>query len=46
VPSTLMNLGTSSQVLQPEWSLATVKAYVWKKPDDLLLHYRTVVGAA
>jgi WD repeat-containing protein 48 len=28
------------QVLPPEMSLATVRAYVWKKPEDLHLHYR------
>jgi WD repeat-containing protein 48 len=28
------------QVLPPEMSLATVRAYIWKKPEDLYLHYR------
>ncbi|KAL2623623.1 hypothetical protein R1flu_003828 [Riccia fluitans] len=32
----------NNQVLPPEMSLATVRAYVWKKPDDLTLYYRTV----
>ncbi|KAG0569341.1 hypothetical protein M758_6G079300 [Ceratodon purpureus] len=32
----------NDQVLPPEMSLATVRAYVWKKPEDLYLHYRTV----
>ncbi|KAG6540955.1 hypothetical protein Mapa_017676 [Marchantia paleacea] len=32
----------NQQVLPPEMSLATVRAYVWKKPDDLTLYYRTV----
>ncbi|CAA6670540.1 unnamed protein product [Spirodela intermedia] len=27
-------------VLSPEMSLATVRAYIWKKPDDLILNYR------
>ncbi|KAJ0976182.1 hypothetical protein J5N97_018147 [Dioscorea zingiberensis] len=29
-------------VLSPEMSLATVKAYIWKKPEDLVLNYRVV----
>uniref|UniRef100_A0A0D9XX69 Uncharacterized protein n=1 Tax=Leersia perrieri TaxID=77586 RepID=A0A0D9XX69_9ORYZ len=29
-------------VLLPEMSLATVRAYVWKKPEDLILNYRVV----
>ncbi|OVA04363.1 WD40 repeat [Macleaya cordata] len=42
----LQNLKTSieilcnNQVLSPEMSLATVRAYIWKKPDDLVLNYR------
>jgi WD repeat-containing protein 48 len=32
----------NDQVLPPEMSLATVRTYVWKKPEDLYLHYRTV----
>ncbi|KAG5590377.1 hypothetical protein H5410_040891 [Solanum commersonii] len=28
------------QVLSPEMSLATVRAYIWKKPEDLVLNYR------
>ncbi|XP_051115564.1 uncharacterized protein LOC127240761 isoform X2 [Andrographis paniculata] len=27
-------------VLSPEMSLATVRAYIWKKADDLVLYYR------
>lgn len=34
----------NNQVLSPEMSLATVRAYIWKKPDDLLLNYRVVQG--
>ncbi|KAL3626799.1 hypothetical protein CASFOL_022684 [Castilleja foliolosa] len=34
----------NNQVLPPEMSLATVRAYVWKKPDDLILNYRVVQG--
>lgn len=30
----------NNQVLSPEMSLATVRAYVWKKPEDLVLNYR------
>lgn len=30
----------NQQVLSPEMSLATVRQYVWKKPDDLYLFYR------
>ncbi|KAG4396659.1 hypothetical protein GLYMA_19G241800v4 [Glycine max] len=33
-----------NQVLSPEMSLATVRAYVWKKSDDLVLNYRLVQG--
>ncbi|ERN16019.1 hypothetical protein AMTRI_Chr11g94720 [Amborella trichopoda] len=32
----------NNQVLSPDMSLASVRAYVWKKPDDLILHYRVV----
>ncbi|KZV47522.1 hypothetical protein F511_14594 [Dorcoceras hygrometricum] len=31
-------------VLPPEMSLATVRAYIWKKPEDLILNYRVVQG--
>lgn len=34
----------NNQVLSPEMSLATVRAYIWKKPDDLVLSYRVVQG--
>ncbi|CAI8615522.1 unnamed protein product [Vicia faba] len=34
----------NNQVLSPDMSLATVRAYVWKKPDDLVLNYRVVQG--
>lgn len=30
------------QVLLPDMSLATVRAYIWKKSDDLILNYRVV----
>lgn len=30
----------SQQMLRPEMSLATVRQYIWKKPDDLYLFYR------
>lgn len=32
------------QVLQPEMSLATVRQYVWKKPDDLYLYFRVTAN--
>ncbi|XP_019440510.1 PREDICTED: WD repeat-containing protein 48-like isoform X1 [Lupinus angustifolius] len=34
----------NNQVLPPEMSLATAKTYVWKKNEDLVLHYRVVQG--
>lgn len=34
----------NNQVLSPDMSLATVRAYVWKKPEDLVLNYRVVQG--
>lgn len=34
----------NNQVLSPEMSLATVRAYIWKKSDDLVLNYRVVPG--
>ncbi|XP_016206148.1 WD repeat-containing protein 48 [Arachis ipaensis] len=34
----------NNQVLSPEMSLATVRAYIWKKSDDLVLNYRVVQG--
>ncbi|XP_027774625.1 WD repeat-containing protein 48-like isoform X3 [Solanum pennellii] len=30
----------NNQVLSPEMSLATVRTYIWKKPEDLVLNYR------
>jgi hypothetical protein len=32
------------QILSPEMSLATVRAYIWKKTDDLVLNYRVILG--
>lgn len=32
------------QVLSPDVSLATVRAYIWKKSEDLVLNYRLVQG--
>ncbi|KAL0350647.1 UNVERIFIED_CONTAM: WD repeat-containing protein 48 [Sesamum radiatum] len=29
-------------VLTPDMNLATVQAYIWKKPEDLILNYRVV----
>ncbi|XP_012569650.1 uncharacterized protein [Cicer arietinum] len=34
----------NNQVLSPDMSLATVRAYIWKKSDDLVLNYRVVQG--
>ncbi|GKV40401.1 hypothetical protein SLEP1_g48053 [Rubroshorea leprosula] len=34
----------NNQVLSPDMSLATVRAYIWKKPEDLVLNYRIVQG--
>ncbi|KAL6325789.1 hypothetical protein AAG906_026618 [Vitis piasezkii] len=34
----------NNQVLSPDMSLATVRAYIWKKPEDLVLNYRVVQG--
>ncbi|KAB5529397.1 hypothetical protein DKX38_019478 [Salix brachista] len=34
----------NNKVLSPEMSLATVRAYIWKKPEDLILNYRVVQG--
>ncbi|XP_058770498.1 uncharacterized protein LOC131644112 [Vicia villosa] len=34
----------NNQVLPPEMSLATVRAYIWKKPEDLALNYRVIPG--
>ncbi|XP_050274757.1 uncharacterized protein LOC126717278 [Quercus robur] len=34
----------NNQVLAPDMSLATVRAYIWKKADDLVLNYRLVQG--
>ncbi|CAJ1961000.1 unnamed protein product [Sphenostylis stenocarpa] len=34
----------NNQVLSSEMSLATVRAYIWKKTDDLVLNYRLVQG--
>ncbi|XP_022745950.1 WD repeat-containing protein 48-like isoform X2 [Durio zibethinus] len=34
----------NNQVLSPDMSLATVRAYIWKKPEDLLLNYRVIQG--
>ncbi|KAA8544996.1 hypothetical protein F0562_019787 [Nyssa sinensis] len=32
----------NNQVVSPDMSLATVRAYIWKKPEDLVLNYRVV----
>ncbi|XP_038992655.1 WD repeat-containing protein 48-like [Hibiscus syriacus] len=32
----------NNQVLSPDTSLSTVRAYIWKKPEDLVLNYRVI----
>ncbi|RID64463.1 hypothetical protein BRARA_E03400 [Brassica rapa] len=34
----------NNQVLAPEMSLATVRVYIWKKPEDLILNYRVAIA--
>ncbi|CAN8260393.1 unnamed protein product [Cochlearia groenlandica] len=34
----------NNQVLSPEMSLATVRAYIWKKPEDIILNYRVAIA--
>ncbi|KAI7754701.1 hypothetical protein M8C21_025583 [Ambrosia artemisiifolia] len=34
----------NNQVMKPNMTLATVRAYIWKKPEDLVLHYRFMPG--
>ncbi|KAK7269263.1 hypothetical protein RIF29_21984 [Crotalaria pallida] len=34
----------NNQILSPEMSLATVRTYIWKRTDDLVLNYRVVQG--
>ncbi|XP_068342020.1 uncharacterized protein [Pyrus communis] len=34
----------NNQVLSPDMSLATVRAYIWKKSEDLVLNYRVIQG--
>ncbi|XP_031397171.1 WD repeat-containing protein 48 homolog isoform X2 [Punica granatum] len=38
----LIEILCNNQVLPPDMSLATVRAYIWKKPEDLVLNYRVV----
>ncbi|KAG8472808.1 hypothetical protein CXB51_034689 [Gossypium anomalum] len=38
------NQASQLHVLSPDMSLATVRAYVWKKPEDLVLNYRVIQG--
>ncbi|KAK6243206.1 hypothetical protein QUC31_009615 [Theobroma cacao] len=38
------NQASERHVLSPDMSLATVRAYVWKKPEDLILNYRVIQG--
>jgi len=38
----LVEILCNNQVLSPDMSLATVRTYIWKKPDDLYLYYRLV----
>eukprot|EP00252_Welwitschia_mirabilis_P010612 TRINITY_DN2397_c0_g1_i1.p1 TRINITY_DN2397_c0_g1~~TRINITY_DN2397_c0_g1_i1.p1 ORF type:complete len:753 (+),score=154.85 TRINITY_DN2397_c0_g1_i1:499-2757(+) len=41
-PKPSVEILCNNQVLPPDMSLATVRAYVWKKPDDLYLYYRVL----
>ncbi|XP_073149654.1 uncharacterized protein [Henckelia pumila] len=34
----------NNQVLPTDMSLSTVRTYIWKKPEDLILNYRVVPG--
>ncbi|CAH8361642.1 unnamed protein product [Eruca vesicaria subsp. sativa] len=34
----------NNQVLPTEMSLATVRAFIWKKPEDLILNYRVAIA--
>ncbi|XP_075510607.1 uncharacterized protein LOC142546657 isoform X1 [Primulina tabacum] len=34
----------NNQVVPADMSLATVRGYLWKKPEDLILNYRVVAG--
>ncbi|PIN13813.1 Conserved WD40 repeat-containing protein [Handroanthus impetiginosus] len=34
----------NNQVLPPDMSLATVRTYIWKKPEDLILNYSVKQG--
>ncbi|KAL2528481.1 Transducin/WD40 repeat-like superfamily protein [Forsythia ovata] len=34
----------NNQILPPDMSLATVRTYIWKKPEDLVLNYRVLQG--
>ncbi|MBA0844096.1 hypothetical protein Goarm_001220 [Gossypium armourianum] len=38
------NQASKPHVLSTDMSLATVRAYIWKKPEDLVLNYRVVQG--
>ncbi|KAK4767557.1 hypothetical protein SAY86_015307 [Trapa natans] len=38
----LIEIWCNNQVLPPDMSLATVRAYIWKKPEDLILNYRVI----
>ncbi|XP_071703462.1 uncharacterized protein [Rutidosis leptorrhynchoides] len=43
-PKPSLEILCNNQVLTPDMSLATVRAYIWKKPEDLVLNYRVVSG--
>lgn len=38
----LVRFSFDFQVLSPDMSLATVRTYIWKKHEDLILNYRVV----
>ncbi|ONK61544.1 uncharacterized protein A4U43_C08F31070 [Asparagus officinalis] len=37
---TSMEILCNNQLLAPEMSLGTVRAYIWKKPEEMILNYR------
>ncbi|EFJ15001.1 hypothetical protein SELMODRAFT_180574 [Selaginella moellendorffii] len=41
-PKPAIEILCNQQVLSPDMSLATVRTYIWKKPEDLCLYYRNI----
>ncbi|KAL6969059.1 hypothetical protein U1Q18_044553 [Sarracenia purpurea var. burkii] len=40
-----IEISCNNQVLSPDMSLATVRAYIWKKQEDVVLNYRVLQGS-